>query len=130
MPLPPPPDGPKRGRGRRATVGAVPPLPLLSPDDIARLTDANWSPEDDPIPTLVDGVEIPKEPDDPTRLTLMESEEFKGVLYEIIRRKNEALKLFRPLPEQERFFASDCDERLAIGGNRGGKTTVTMVEVA
>lgn len=74
--------------------------------------------------------EIPNAPSDPSRLTMMEAEEFKGVLAEIAGRQMEALRLFVPLPEQERFFASDAGERIALGGNRGGKTTVTVVEIA
>ncbi|SIO37861.1 Phage terminase large subunit [Singulisphaera sp. GP187] len=125
-PLPPPPDSPKRGRGRRTTVGSVPPLPSpLTPEDILRLTDPEAYER-----TLPPIAEAPKAEIDPTRLSVLENEEFKGVLYEIAARSREALKLFNPLPEQERFFASDCDERLAIGGNRGGKTTTTMVEIA
>lgn len=72
----------------------------------------------------------PDEVFDPTRLTEVESDEFKGVLFEILSRKRESLKTFKPLEEQERFFASESGERLAIGGNRGGKTTVTVVEIA
>ena len=34
------------------------------------------------------------------------------------------------MPEQERFFACHSGERIALGGNRGGKTTVTVVEIA
>lgn len=49
---------------------------------------------------------------------------------EIHSRQQEALRVFRPLPEQERFFASHAPERLALGGNRGGKTVTTLVEIA
>jgi hypothetical protein len=70
------------------------------------------------------------EQQDPTRLTGVEQEEFKALLYEIASRQSESLKLFKPLPTQEAFFASEASERLAIGGNRGGKTTVTVVEIA
>lgn len=45
-------------------------------------------------------------------------------------RKQEALWLFEPTPTQEAFLASNADERLAIGGNLGGMTTTTMVEIA
>src|SRR5947209_2923942 len=124
MPLPPPPDSPRRGRGKRTISGAVP--PLLSPDDLFRLT--NPSPEDEAA--IPSPVEIPKEEIDPTKLTVLENEEFKGVLYEVIRRKSESLKLFIPMPEQERFFSCHSGERVALGGNRGGKTTVTCLEIA
>lgn len=75
--------------------------------------------------------EIPdRPPPDPTFLTTTENEEFKGVLYEIAARRSESLKMFEPMPEQERFFSSDAGERIALGGNRGGKTTVTVIEIA
>lgn len=122
-PLPPPPDGPKSRRGRRTVSGAVPPLPPpLSAEEIDRLTTGQV--------TLPPVAEIPTPTIDPTRLSALETEEFKGVLYEIVQRQSEALKIFEPTPEQERFFASECDERLCIGGNRGGKTTATMIEIA
>lgn len=122
MSLPPPPSGRRSGRGRRTVSGAVPPLPLPSPSDIAALT----NPEDIPATSA----EIPHEPIDPTRLTVIESEEFKGVLAEIVRRKSESLRLFQPMLEQERFFSCHSGERVALGGNRGGKTTVTVMEIA
>ena len=121
-PLPPPPPGRKRGRGRRTVAGSVPPLPSMA--QIARLTDPDLADAEDAP------AEVPAVPADPTRLTGAESEEFKGVLYEIAARKSEALRLFQPMPEQERFFSSEAGERIALGGNRGGKTTVTVVEIA
>jgi hypothetical protein len=124
MPLLPPPDGPRRGRGKRTISGSVP--PLLSPEDIFRLT----NPTLEDVEAIPSPVEIPKEVDDPTKLTVLENEEFKGVLYEVIRRKSESLKLFIPMDEQERFFSCHSGERVALGGNRGGKTTVTCVEIA
>jgi len=89
-----------------------------------------------PIPDPVradharDRTEAPREAIDPTRLTSRESSEFRAVLAEIASRRSEALRLFKPMPEQERFFASDAGERIALGGNRGGKTTVGVVELA
>lgn len=65
-----------------------------------------------------------------SRLTVREREEFQSLLHEIHGRSQEALKIFRPMPEQERFFQSDAPERLVLGGNRGGKTVTSMVEVA
>lgn len=99
----------------------------MSPDDVRALTEPNVIDLDSiPIPSA----EIPVIPPDPTRLTARENEEFKGVLAEIIRRKSEALRLFKPMPEQERFFACHSGERIPLGGNRGGKTTVSCVEIA
>lgn len=118
-PLPPPTSTGRRraGRGHRTVAGTVP--PLADPPKIETAA-----------PTLIQVPEAPPEPVDPTRLTTIESEEFRSVLYELAARSCESLRLFEPTPEQERFFASECEERLCIGGNRGGKTTTTMVEIA
>jgi hypothetical protein len=96
----------------------VPPLPPPLPDPVDDLELEDFQ------------FEIPAAPPAPSRLTVMEAEEFKGVLSEIAARQMESLRLFKPLPEQERFFASDSSERIALGGNRGGKTTVVCVEIA
>lgn len=125
-PLPPPPENRRRGRGRRSVGGSVP--PLIPPDALARLAGADPIGDEDNVPEIE--AEIPREAPDPTRLTATETEEFKGILIEIIARKSEALRLFEPMPEQERFFSSDAGERVALGGNRGGKTTVTVLEIA
>ena len=127
--LPPPENRrrkPKNIEGRRWQPGDVAPITPLTFDEIQTLTDP--SANDDFVPTPLS--EIPVEVDDPTRLTAIEHEEFQAVLYEIIRRESESLKLFIPMPEQERFFSSHSGERVALGGNRGGKTTVTVVEIA
>jgi hypothetical protein len=120
--LPPPP--PSRWNRKRRPGKVEKPLPtpehLLYPD-----------PED--AETL-----IPPPPwelgvgPDPAELPVSEldNEEFRAAVEELARRQCEALRIFRALPEQERFFASEADERLAIGGNRSGKTTPMMVEVA
>jgi len=84
--------------------------------------------EDETLPEIIP--EFPTLEPDRSQLTGVEAEEFKGVLYEIHRRRNEALRIFTPLAEQERGFSNDACERLAIGGNRGGKTTWTVVEIA
>jgi hypothetical protein len=124
--LPPPKPIVKR-HGRRRLVGGV---PRLSQAEI----DALMAP---PKPVLPEppnktlAIEIPEaEPDDPTGLSESEKGMFRAVLAEIVSRRNESLRLFKPMPEQERFFASDASERIALGGNRGGKTTVTVVEAA
>jgi hypothetical protein len=45
-------------------------------------------------------------------------------------RKIEGLKLYRPMPFQEEFHKSLAPERIVRGGNRGGKTLCSAVEVA
>lgn len=49
---------------------------------------------------------------------------------ELVRRRSESLKLYEPMPIQERFHASQALTRLLLGGNRGGKTTPAATEVA
>ena len=129
MALPPPPRNKwqKQGRGKRIEPHVMPKLDPLSDDDVGALTNDDSS-ENAAVPMPL--AEMPGQLDDPTRLTVRESQEFKAVLYEIIRRNSESLKLFQPMPEQERFFSSHSGERVALGGNRGGKTTVTVVEIA
>lgn len=65
-----------------------------------------------------------------SRWSTREREDLQAVLAEIHSRSEESLKIFQPMPEQDRFFKSEAPERLALGGNRGGKTLTTMVEVA
>jgi hypothetical protein len=121
--LPPPPDRPfgRARKGKRTVAGEVPalaPPPSFRPE-LERIVE---------IPDIEP--EIPAAPQDQSRLSDLEAEEFRGVLAEIAARRMEALRLFEPMAEQEKFFSSNADERLAIGGNRGGKTTTTMVEIA
>lgn len=121
--LPPPPDpilGRKR-RGKRTVAGEVPAL-APPPSFRAEPEEPIEIPDFEPV--------IPEAPADPGRLSELEADEFKGVLAEIAARQMEALRLFTPMPEQERFFSSNADERIALGGNRGGKTTTTMVEIS
>jgi len=49
---------------------------------------------------------------------------------ELMRRKEESLRLWRPLPLQELFHRSRASERIIRGGNRAGKTLCAAVEVA
>lgn len=121
MALPPP--SRKGSRGRRMVVGSIPPVsPEYTPDEID-LCDAPGADQE-----TVE--EVPLFAPDTTQLTGVEQAELQGVLYELYARENESLRIFAPMPEQERFFASDSGERIALGGNRGGKTTVTVVEIA
>jgi hypothetical protein len=112
MDLPPPPP-PKR---RRATKPVVLPDPstLVEPEE-----------DDGPPPGVV-----PDEPEPMPALSAMQVDDLREMVAERARRMRETLRLFEPTPEQERFFACESDERLAIGGNRGGKTTTVMVEIA
>jgi hypothetical protein len=121
--LPPPPE-PQMGRKRRGKRTVAGEVPALAPPP-------SFQPITERIVEIPDvEPEIPAAPPDPSKLGELEAEEFRGVLAEIAARRMEALRLFEPMPEQAKFFASNADERLAIGGNRGGKTTTTMVEIA
>jgi hypothetical protein len=56
--------------------------------------------------------------------------ELRDLQAEILLRKMEALKLYRPQPLQDAFHACMASERLVIGGNRSGKSVASMVEIA
>jgi hypothetical protein len=53
-----------------------------------------------------------------------------AILAEWARRQSESLRLYEPLPMQQRFHASDTMIRLLPGSNRAGKTLAAGVEVA
>jgi len=54
----------------------------------------------------------------------------KEVAGALSRRQTEGLKIFRPLPHQERAFMSRASELLLRGGNRSGKTACAAALVA
>ena len=66
---------------------------------------------------------------DPPQLSTRQRMELAAMLAELNRRKKEVLRLYRPYPEQEAFHASLATYRLARGGNRGGKTSATAIEL-
>lgn len=63
-------------------------------------------------------------------LTDAEKAELRDVIEELCRRENESLRLYEPMPGQDSFHASMAPERLILGGNRGGKTLGSCVEIA
>lgn len=67
-----------------------------------------------------------------SKLDLSTSEKLlaRRILSEVARRKMEALRIYEPMPIQAAFHASNADERVIRGGNRGGKTVPAMVEIA
>jgi len=69
-------------------------------------------------------------PEGPAMATIRERVELADCLREYAARKMEALRLYRPYPEQEEFHASQAIYRLARGGNRAGKTLAVGVEFA
>lgn len=54
----------------------------------------------------------------------------RRLLTEKANRSMETLRLYKPLPSQLAFHRSTAPERLAIGGNRGGKTSSVATELA
>lgn len=59
-----------------------------------------------------------------------EAATLRTLIQEKLRRKIEGLRLYKPLPKQIAFHASDAKERLIRGANRSGKTTAAAVEFA
>ncbi len=122
-----PPDKPKRGPGRPRKTDADrarAPLHPLPPK-------AKWEEwfDEQLAEPMVDS-EIPEPETDLNSLSANEVVEFKAVLSEMAQRECEALRLYEPMPEQDRFHASEAPERLILGGNQGGKTLCECVEIA
>lgn len=59
-----------------------------------------------------------------------ERDRISSLLRERARRKQEALHLFRAMPNQEPFFASRAPIRIIRGGNRSGKSRCMYTELA
>lgn len=69
-------------------------------------------------------------PPEGRRLSYYATEKLRSLVGELARRRAESLRLYEPLPEQQRFHSSMKMERLLRGSNRGGKTLPAAVEVA
>lgn len=63
-------------------------------------------------------------------LTQHQRESLKELQSELRERRLEALRLYRPNPNQEAIHACPASEVLVIGGNRSGKSLCTFVEDA
>ncbi len=63
-------------------------------------------------------------------LQIRDEIQFRNAVAELAARQIESLKLYEPLPEQERFHRARSRQRLLRGSNRGGKTLPAMIEVA
>lgn len=63
-------------------------------------------------------------------LTQFQRDEIKSLQAELRDRKIEALRLYRPNPNQEAVHQCTASEVLVIGGNRSGKSLCTFVEDA
>lgn len=55
---------------------------------------------------------------------------FRDLATEQLRRKSEALNLYRPMPNQEPFHRSDARIKIVRGGTRSGKSTSVATEFA
>jgi hypothetical protein len=66
----------------------------------------------------------------PPDITIRDQRGFNTAIVEARRRKGEALKLYRPMPNQLAFHLSEATERVVRGGNRSGKTAAAAAEVA
>lgn len=56
--------------------------------------------------------------------------QMREVQAELLERRLEALRLYKPMPHQEEFHACMASERIVLGGNRGGKSLAVAVEAA
>lgn len=128
-----PPDLPGKGRKSpprkkpaRKKQPAQPPLPSLP--DLATLG-AN-------LPTRTASSSTPASPrraDDAFRIPTPTERALNDIgrtLKELSSREREAIRLYEPLPLQDRFHRSRVKTRLLRGSNRGGKTLPAAVEVA
>lgn len=119
--------------GRKKTPAApqwIPP-PLTEAEERA-LDDALLPPVVGPGHHLVPPIDpiIPPAPPEPLRLSTTQQHELMSAIAELAARRREALSLFIPTPEQERFLSCESPERIVFGGNRAGKTLVIAVEIA
>ncbi len=57
-----------------------------------------------------------------------EEAELRQIAYEYARRQIEALKLYEPMPEQNRFHHSRCPMRVVRGSNRSGKRSAPTLK--
>ncbi len=64
-----------------------------------------------------------------TPINQWDEKHFAAAVSERDRRQGEAMRLYRPRPEQMPFHCSRATERLVKGGNRSGKTVCAAVEV-
>lgn len=69
-------------------------------------------------------------PQPAAEFTLNDAERLDRLLKERIRRESEGLRIFRPLPDCEKFHAGREKVRVLLGGNRSSKTTSWAVEIA
>jgi hypothetical protein len=73
----------------------------------------------------------PPPPDLPVDgLTAHAINQLRDVQAELISRRLESLRLYRPMPHQDEFHKCMASERIVLGGNRGGKSLAVAVEAA
>lgn len=70
-------------------------------------------------------------PDQPKPVVTQHAiQQMREVQAELVSRRLEALRLYRPMPHQEEFHKCMVSERIVLGGNRGGKSLAVAVEAA
>lgn len=77
-------------------------------------------------------IELPDlpEPGESPLLSQHALTQMREVQAELLERRLEALRLYKPMPHQEEFHACNASERIVLGGNRGGKSLAVAVEAA
>lgn len=112
---------PKRPRKRAPAQAPLEPLPPVqpTPQPLPAPGPADW------VTPELDSAAFTAGPDMPLH-TLVS---VRKIIVEKALRRIEALNLYEPLHEQERFHASTCRQRLLRGSNRGGKTLPAAIEV-
>jgi hypothetical protein len=63
-------------------------------------------------------------------LRTVELQRLEEISAERVRRHEESLRLYEPMPDQDAFHQSKASERLLRGGNRGGKSLAAFLEDA
>lgn len=115
----PPPDRPKNPAHR----GKVTPI-VVDVDAYSRAPDPD-APSTLP-PTIPDASMSPRASD----VTPYTVNRVKELLAGLAALRRQPLKLYEPLPEQDRFHRSKAKERLVRGSNQSGKTSCAALEVA
>ena len=68
--------------------------------------------------------------DESSSLTPLQKSQLLECIAELADRQNETLRLYKPMPIQKQFHESRAHIRIIRGGNRSGKTTASMCELA
>lgn len=119
----------KRHRERAIEAGQPPPglLDKRAPE-VAAFKAKNPGP--DPTRVVIPDLAKRRIMDSTTNFGTAEKRRISQLLAARVRRKNEGLRLWRPMPTQAEFHRCLAAERTVIGSNRSGKTTCAAVDFA